>query len=149
MPTLEPVGVIAEVKNRKAAEPVSVPIVGYSKKGAEVTTVIRFAGKLPAGVALDMIKVTDTLGNVDFNEAIKYVDGCVIDEDREKWNILVHDTEVIIDQTVLLAVYEKLGAFYTGRPTKQRSDSPTGARSTNTTSRPAARSRKSTPTSSR
>ena len=147
MPTLEPVGKVTDSKLRKA-EPVSVPIVGYSKKGEEVETMIRFAGKLPAGVALDMIKVTDVNGNVDFNEALKYVDGCVIDDDREKWDKLIHDTDVIIDQPILIAVYARLGEFYTGRFTKRRSGSRTGPSSTKQTSRPAARSPKSTPTDS-
>ena len=147
MPTLEPVGKVTDVKLRKA-EPASVPIVGYSKKGLEVETIIRFAGKLPAGVALDMIKVTDINGNVDYNEALKYVDGCVLDDDREKWDKLVHDTDVIIDQSTVLDVYVKLGEFYTGRFTKRRSGSRTGEPSTKPTSRPAARSRKPTPTDS-
>ena len=139
---------MTDTKKRKV-EPATVPIVGYNKKNAKVTTAIRFAGKLPAGVALDMIKVTDANGNVDYNEALKYVDGCVLDEDRAKWDKLVHDTDVIIDQDTVLAVYARLGEFYTGRFTKRRSGSPTGERSTTSTSRSAANSRKSTPTSSR
>lgn len=144
MPTLKPV----EIESTVDVEPVTIPFIGNTDKG-KVTTEIRFAGRLPAGVALDMIKVTDINGNVDFNAAIKYVDSCVIDEDRAKWEELVHSTEIIVEQSHLLAAYATLGEFYTKRPTKRRSDSRTGPSSTKATSRPAARSPKSTRTNSR
>jgi hypothetical protein len=144
MPTLKPV----EIKNQDDSEPVTIPFVAV--KGEEkVTTAIRFAGRLPAGVALDMIKVTNAAGQVDFNAAVEYVDGCVLEEDRELWDELIHSTEIIVEQSHLLAAYAQLGEYYTNRPTKRRSVSRTGAASTKPTSRSAVHSPKPTPTNSR
>ncbi len=142
---LQPVGEIKDLASLDF-EPLIVPIIGYNAKKEAVVTDIRFVGQVPAGAAIDMIRNADAEGNVDFNGILAYVDGCVLEQDREKWDDLLHGTKVIVVRQTLVDVYKAIAEFYTKRPIRQRSASSTGRSSTKPTSRAAASASKSTRT---
>jgi hypothetical protein len=144
---LEEVGNIDEAE--LDFEPVTIPIVGYTDAKEKVVTKIRFRRNAPAGFALDMIRAVDAKGNLTVLTALKYLDGCVYEADREAWEDLIHGKGVNISDSTISDVYTRLGEFYTGRPTSRRSGSSRGQSSTKQTTQRAAKSQASTKKTSR
>lgn len=131
--------VIGRVENPDELDldPIVVPIVGYAMKDRkEVLTKIKFRPVLPLGSALDVIRQTQTNGNVPGPAIMEYLDSCITDEDTEKWRELLGRRDIAIQMSTLIDVYRQLTEFYSGaRPTQASSGSAGGRSQTGTTSK--------------
>lgn len=118
-------------------DPIVVPIAGYTiKDKKEVVTKIKFRPVLPLSSALDVIRQTQSNGNVPGPAIMEYLDSCITDEDAEKWAELLARRDLAIQMDTLIEVYRQLTEFYSGeRPTPASSDSPGGRSQTGTTSK--------------
>ena|ERR1019366_4815721 len=134
---LAPVGEVEDVKSIDR-EPVTVPIVTYDKHLKKVVTKIKFVNDVAPGVARDMVRATDSRGIISAQAALDYVDACVHDDDREKWNALIRGAD-ITDATVN-ELYTALGTHYVNRPFTKQSGSPDGPSPTKRTTPRAAKS---------
>jgi hypothetical protein len=139
---LEPVG---RVDNPDALDmsPIVVPIVGYTLDKQEVTQRVRFVPVQPAGPGLDVITAT---GNEDASVVaiLRYLEACVLPDDREVWVEFLHRPDVMVEQVTLVKVFQALTEVYAGRPTIPSADSSGGRTPDDTTSAAAARSQDST-----
>jgi hypothetical protein len=139
---LQPIGRV-ENPDELDLDPIEVPIVAYANDRSEVITEIRFRAVQPMGASLDVLRETRGDGNVPLSEAIKFLDDCILLEDRKKWEALIHDPELTIEQTTYSVLYRELCSVYAARPTQRLSGSHSGQRKPKQTSRDAARKRAS------
>lgn len=146
---LEAIGRIADPKEIDT-EVLELPIIGYTEKDKkEVETVINFVANASVGAVVDMNRAIDAKGNILPLAAIEFVDKCVHEGSRAKWDELLHDPKIMVSQATMIEVYQKLCEVYANRPSLQRPGSRDGASPTKKTSRAAASAKKSTRTNSR
>ena len=139
---IEPIGKVANL-DELDFEPLTVPVVGYTDNLKEVITDIRFRAVVPPGFGLDMISDVDKNGNVQVAAALRFIQACLLPDDREKWNELIRSDTVNVTSETVSAVYHAIGEFYAKRPFTKQPGSRNGRGSTDTTSPGAASSRKS------
>ena len=132
--------------------PIVLTIAGYTNDGEEVLTTVAFKNDLPMGFTLDAIRsgkeVAEVLGDKTGAQVVEFLYAATYDEANEAvLDALIH-SKVNVEYTTLGAVFKELALRYTKRPTRQRSSSPGGGRTTKPTagaaaSKPASRSRAS------
>lgn len=120
MPRLEPVG----RQETFDAEPLTVPIVGYLKDGAEVITDIEFRPVMPTGASIDVLRASNAAGDIPFPLALDFVDEAIMPGQEAAWSELLHRKDLFIEQDTIIEVYKKVMAFYAERPARQRAASP-------------------------
>ena len=144
MPELDPIGRVADTSTLEL-EPITVPVVGYTEAAKEVVTKIRFKARPAPGVAFDMLAAIDSKGKILNSAVLKFLDGCVLSDDRDKWHELLYGDRVMVEQETVTGVYQAVAEYYEGtnRPSRQRPGSPSGRSRTAPTSRAAASGRES------
>jgi hypothetical protein len=130
-------------------EPITIPIVGYTREKEEVIQPVNFRPVQPTGAALDVLRMTNVKGDVPVAPVMRFLDECVVEEDRKSWDDFLNDPTVYIEQDTLIQLYRVLTEVYSSRPTAQRSVSHNGRVTSRTTSRAAASKKVSTSTRSR
>ena len=140
---LEPIGRVEDPESLDL-DPIIIPIVGYTIDKEEVIQPIRFRPVQPTGAGLAVLRQTLPNGNVPIAPVMKFLDECILSDDKELWEKFLNDETVFIEQDTLVEVYKAITAVYAARPTMRRSGSVGGRPSSTPTSRAAARSRAST-----
>lgn len=123
---------------------INVPVVGYTMDREEVEEVFRFRPMQPAGASLDILKATSGDGSVPIAPVMRYLDSCLMEDDLASWHEFLHRPDVMIEQTVLVKIYQAISEVYAARPTPRWSGSGGGGPKTPRTSPGARRSRAST-----
>ena len=140
----EPI-VIGRVENPEALdlEPLELTLVGYTLEHEEVAETFRFRPVVPTGAALDIIRHTDSQGNIPMGPVLDYVDKCLLEADQEPFRTFLDRNDVMIQGDALIELYRTLTRYYSSRPTRPPSDSASTGSPTKRTSRGDARSRAS------
>jgi hypothetical protein len=148
MPTLDPIGRVANPEEELDFEPVTIPIVAYTKDKKEVVKEVRFRGVMPTGAALEVLRsiTVNRRGEQTVPPAVvmAYLDAAVLPEDVESFREFISDSAIYIEQTTLFECYVQLTEWYSERPTRRQSGSRGSPAPTRRTSQAAARSRAST-----
>ena len=132
--------------------PIVLTIAGYTNEGEEVLTQVAFKNEIPMGFTVDAIRsgveLSTLLGDKTGAQVVEFLYAATYDETAQATlDALIH-SKVNVEYTTLGAVFKELAGRYTKRPTRQRSSSPGGGRSTKPTagaaaSKPVSRSRAS------
>lgn len=115
-------------------DPIEVPVIAYMLNKEEVEQTFRFRPVQPAGAALDILKATGADGGVPVGVVMRFLDECVLAEDREAWELFLHRADLVIDQAILVRIYQAVSEVYSDRPTPRWSDSDGGGSASATTS---------------
>ena len=95
-----PVGRIDGV-DANTFKPYVIPVVGYSDEGDEIITKIMFKAKPPFRFVLNMMKIGGKISPEKVNEALLYLDQCVIKSSREDWDRLIDSEDINVEwQTI-------------------------------------------------
>lgn len=121
-------------------EPLAVTLVGYTLEHKEVAETFRFRPLIPAGAQLEIIRHTDTNGNVPLKQIVDFLEECVLPDDLDGFVAFLHRRDIEIEQGTVIALYRQLTEFYADRPTRRLSASASTGRPARRTSRAAARS---------
>lgn len=124
-------------------DPIEVPLVAYTSDREEVEEVFRFRPAQPAGATLDVLMATGADGKLPTQMIFRFLDECLVEEDRVKWRVFLDRPDLIIEQSVLAQVYRGIMEVYAARPTPRWSDSGGGGSPAGPASQAAARSKAS------
>lgn len=106
---------------RKAQEPVTFDVGGEYLDvdgGGEWVEEFTAIPALPGAQLLDFIKEADSKdGGRAASALVDFMADVIIDDDKQKWDDLVHDPKRIVDFTDLAEICEWLVGQYTERPT--------------------------------
>jgi hypothetical protein len=122
-------------------ELLEITLVGYTLEREEVAETFRFRPVVATGAALDIIRHTDTEGNIPLGPILDYVDKCLLEGDQEPFKAFLDRNDVMIDAGALVTMYRQLVEFYSSRPTRRPPASASTGSPAKRTSRAAARSK--------
>jgi hypothetical protein len=77
---------------------------------------------LPVGILADLT----TGGSRGLPWVLEFLQAVIVDADAERFNVMLHDKDIIVDGEVLTEVVNWLLAEYTGRPTSPSTSSRSG-----------------------
>lgn len=137
---LEPVGRV-ENPQELDLDPIIVPIVGYTLQREEVIERFSFRPVIPWEQFLDLADAQMTGGGVQAGVLRRFLQDCLLAEDRDRWHEFTRRDDVIVDPSTWAAAYQALMEVYEARPTMPRSASTGGGGKTKRTSRAASQGR--------
>lgn len=107
-------------------DPIEVPVVAYTIDRKEVEETFRFRPMQPAGATLDILKATGPNGEAPTALVMQFLDECLLEEDRDSWELFLHRPDLMIEQSVLAQIYRGISEVYANRPTPAWSESDGG-----------------------
>jgi hypothetical protein len=116
---LAPVGRVEDL-DELDLDPLEVDIVGYTADKEEVVQAVRFRPLQPTGAALEVLRMTTPDGNVPIAPVMRFLDACILEEDRDLFREFTERPDVFIHQSALLDLFRSLSEHYGDRPTKPR-----------------------------
>lgn len=128
---------------RPTEEPVTFTIAyerkvpGTDDEWVEEEQEFTLPGRVPGGVIADLF-----LGGGGIEAMLRFLDGLLPPEGKERFNALVHDHDVAVPAPTITEVAFWLVDVYTERPTKPRKPSTGGSRGNGTGAKGRARSGK-------
>lgn len=116
-------------------EPLVIEFVGYRREQDEqgkVTHVpesesFKFRPVFPLQQLLDMTMSVDAEGKPKTSAVLRYLEGCVMPEDREKWRTFHGRGDLFFGDESFAELYTWLWEKYTARPTLRPSGSAVGS----------------------
>jgi hypothetical protein len=139
---LEPIGRVDNPADLDL-EPITIPVIGYTRDGKEVVEKAHFRPVAPAGQTIAVLRVMAPNGGVPVTQMMGFLDACVLEDDRDAWSAFLERPDVEIEQTTLVRVYSALMEAYAARPTMPPASSTGGGEKTKQTSQAASRARAS------
>ena len=131
-------------------EPITVPVIGYTKDKKEVEFKVRFRKEPPIGYSMEAMLSTHIdpktkKPTIDIQLAMRYLDACVEEDCRDEWMEFLKRPDVTVRQETLADLYSSLMEVYSGDfPTPQPPASHNGRVTPKRTTRAAAKSTAST-----
>lgn len=93
--------------------PIEFTLIGYdTDTREEVPFKFRARATQPFGNMVEVMRSSNVEGEVDVSVAIGYLEACVIDEDRERWNETIHRSKLHFQNAALGEMAQKFVTYY-------------------------------------